>query len=163
MQKTKAQRQKLAQLIKEGTPVCKALLEAGWPASQARKGKSAIPKAVLRMLTPKVKKLLDLGNIDANVQEKLARGRLVHNTIEGKDSGSMSAKLLGSDKRVNMFIPDIQQGLIILGTPPAALGNMIAAQRQGFSDSEDELPEDAMDARNKWIKDHPNTLKKEGE
>jgi hypothetical protein len=122
-QKTTAQREKLARLLKEGTPVCEALLEAGWSETQARKGRGAIPKAVLRLLTPKVKKLLDLGNIDANVQERLVRGRLVQNTIDGRDSGSMSAKILGSDRRVNMFVPDVQQGIIVISAPKEVLEN----------------------------------------
>jgi hypothetical protein len=122
-QKTLAQSQKLAKLLKAGTPVCKALLDAGYSETQARKGRRAIPKKVLRMLTPKVKKLLDLGNIDPHTQENLARGRLALNTIEGKDGGSMSAKILGSDRRVNMWQPDIQQGLIIITPPQSVLEN----------------------------------------
>jgi hypothetical protein len=128
-QKTKAQRQKLARLLKEGTPVCEALLEAGWSETQARKGRGAIPKAVLRLLTPKVKKLLDLGNIDPDMQEKLTRGRLTMNVIEGSDKGVQSAKALGSDRRVNMFVPDVQQGIIVV-VPPTSLTSMTPEQKK---------------------------------
>ena len=36
------------------------------------------------------------------------------NVIKGKDGGAMSAKILGSDKRVNMFQPEVQQNVLVL-------------------------------------------------
>lgn len=48
------------------------------------------------------------------------RGRLLSNTITGKDGGAMSAKILGSETELNMFTPEFQQGVIVL-TPPVSL------------------------------------------
>jgi hypothetical protein len=51
------------------------------------------------------------------------RGRLLSNTISGKDGGAMSAKILGSDTELNMWQPEMNQGLIILQAPQYALDN----------------------------------------
>ena len=62
------------------------------------------------------------GNITVQQQENLVRGRLVLNTIRGTDNGTPSAKALGSDKRVSMWQPEVQHGVIVL-SPPAVLQN----------------------------------------
>ena len=66
---------------------------------------------------------MNLGSVDPQVRRKLVRGRLVDNVIKGKDGGAMSAKILGSDSEINMWVPEMNQGLIILGAPPAAVAN----------------------------------------
>lgn len=75
-----------------------------------------MPKCVIALM-PENTNLLDLGNINAEHQEQLVRGRLVFNTLVGKDSGVLSAKALGSDRRVNMFQPENMSGTIIINTP----------------------------------------------
>ena len=42
----------------------------------------------------------------------------MENTIIGTDKGVMSAKQLGADKRVAMWQPDGQVGLVVLQAPP---------------------------------------------
>jgi len=42
-----------------------------------------------------------------------ACSRLAQNAIAGKDGGAQSAKILGSDRRVNMFTPDGQVGVTV--------------------------------------------------
>jgi hypothetical protein len=64
------------------------------------------------------KRLQQRGTISPADQEKLVRGRLVENVIEGKDAGSMSAKILGSERTVNMWTPENQTGVVILAAPP---------------------------------------------
>jgi len=39
-------------------------------------------------------------------------------TLRGKDDGVQSAKLLGTDRRVAMWRPDSQAGLVVLQPPP---------------------------------------------
>jgi hypothetical protein len=58
------------------------------------------------------------GNITVHQQENLVRGRLVLNTIRGADKGTLSAKTLGSERRVSMWRSDIQSGLVIIKAPP---------------------------------------------
>jgi hypothetical protein len=103
-----------------GDSLKKALMDAGYAESTANGGWDAVPNRVLKLLSRKGLRLKALGEIDAETQEKLTRGRLVYNVIKGTDKGVLSAKALGSDRRVNMFQPDIQAGVIVLTSPTAA-------------------------------------------
>jgi hypothetical protein len=118
--RTREQRRQLMDRIEQGVPegICKALKDAGYPDSMARQGWNAVPQKVMAMLSAKGRKLMELGrNLTPESQEHLVRGRLAHNTMIGKDAGAMSAKILGSDRRVNMFVPDSHAGLIVLNAP----------------------------------------------
>jgi len=119
--KTPEQRKKLATLLAQNVPVGEALREAGWSERQSMKGWDAVPDAVVAALPKKAKRLMALGKMDKENRKHLVRGRLVQNTISGKDGGSMSAKILGSDTELNLWTPEFQQGLIILQMPQAAL------------------------------------------
>ena len=90
-----------------------------------------MPEAVLRMMGRNAKKLIKLGEVDPKVQEKIVRGRLMENTIRGKDAGSMSAKILGSDKRVNMFTPEVQQNVLVLQMPQHLDADKMLAEGDG--------------------------------
>lgn len=94
-----------------------ALLEAGYSELQGKKGRAAVPDCVWRNLGRNSKKLIALGEVDPKMQEKIVRGRLMDNTIRGKDGGAMSAKILGSDKRVAMWTPEQQNNVLILQAP----------------------------------------------
>jgi len=118
--KTPHQHAQLARLLAEEVPVGEALRTAGWSPTQAAKGWEAVPDLVLAKLPAKAKKLVALGKTDKETRRHLVRGRLLSNTISGKDGGAMSAKILGSDTELNMWQPEMNQGLIIL-TPPASL------------------------------------------
>jgi hypothetical protein len=50
-------------------------------------------------------------------QAAIVRGRLLENVIIGTDRGVMSAKQLGADRRVSMWQPESQSGLVILQAP----------------------------------------------
>jgi hypothetical protein len=50
-------------------------------------------------------------------QQNAIRGRLYENVILGVDKGVQSAKVLGADKRVSMWQPDVQTGLVVLQAP----------------------------------------------
>ena len=116
--KTKAQHEKLAKLLDAGTPVCAALEQAGWSKNQAAKGTSKIPQAVYSMLSKKAKGLITLGRETGKEDRKsLVLGRLIENVTQGKDKGAMSAKILGSDRELNLWSPDSQTGIIVLQQP----------------------------------------------
>jgi hypothetical protein len=134
--KTYEQRKKLVRLLKTGMPIGEALRQAGWSELQSKKGRAAVPKSVWKMLGATAEKLVQMGEIDPNTQEKLVRGRLVKNVIQGSDAGAQSAKILGSDRRVNMWQPEIQNGLIII-TPPASISTPEAKKRLLESDGDE--------------------------
>ena len=119
--KTPTQHKKLASLLAQDVPVGEALVAAGWSPTQAAKGWEAVPDAVLIKLPKKAHRLIALGKTDKDMRRNLVRGRLVSNTISGKDGGAMSAKILGSDKELSMWEAESQTGVIILQTPQIAL------------------------------------------
>jgi hypothetical protein len=119
--KTPQQRAKLAQLLANDTPVGAALIAAGWSPTQALKGWDAVPDAVFTKLPKKAQRLVALGKTDKDTRRNLVRGRLVSNTISGKDGGAMSAKILGSDKELAMWEPESQTGIVVLSAPQYAI------------------------------------------
>lgn len=121
--KTPAQHKKLASLLAQEVPVGEALRQAGWSDRQSTKGWASVPDAVLAQLPKKARKLIALGKTDKETRKHLVRGRLVANTIAGKDGGAMSAKVLGSDSELNMWQPETMQGWIILNCPQQVLDN----------------------------------------
>jgi hypothetical protein len=120
--KTKAQHQKLANLLGKGVPVSKAMVQAGWSENQAAKGWSKVPQAVLTALPKSAQRLVALGrDTDKETRRHIVRGRLLDNSLKGKDGGSMSAKILGSETELNMWQPDIQAGLVVLTVPQSVI------------------------------------------
>jgi len=116
--KTPEQYQKLANLLGEGVPISKAMVEAGWSEATARRGVAGLPDGVMKMLPAKQRELIALGkSMTADDVRHLVSGRLAENVTKGKDGGSMSAKTLGSRRDLNMWTPDSQTGVIVLQCP----------------------------------------------
>jgi hypothetical protein len=111
---------KAAHNLTMGMSIRNALMSAGYSQKTANKGMAGIPKKVLKLMGRGARNMLALGKISAEDQEQLVRGRLVYNTIAGSDKGVNSAYRLGQDKRVNMFQPENQTGIVILNAPSAA-------------------------------------------
>lgn len=118
-QKSDKQIRKFAKAAAKGQSLKIAMLDAGYSLSTARRGKAALSGPMLEALARESAKLEALGeNISPERQENLVRGRLVLNTLHGKDEGVQSAKLLGSDRRVSMWEPESRVGVIVLQPPP---------------------------------------------
>ena len=113
----------MAKKLAKGIRPRDVLLEAGYSETQASKGWAAVPDGVKLLLPAKGKRLMNLGSVDPQTRRKLVRGRLVDNVIKGKDGGSMSAKILGSDSELNMWVPEQNQGLVIINVPQSAINN----------------------------------------
>jgi hypothetical protein len=92
---------------------------------------NGIPKVVMALLG-KDTSLVELGAIDVATQERLVRGRLAFNTIRGRDGGVQSAYRLGMDKRLGMFQPESQVGVIVVNAPsqPWKLTEGLEAEQQ---------------------------------
>jgi len=119
----------LARIDEPGMTLRKAFMDAGYAENSANRGWEAVPNKVVKLLAKKGLRLKELGKIDAETQEQITRGRLVYNVIKGSDKGVMSAKALGSDRRVNMFVPDSQTGVIVLSVPQS-VESMSVEQKQ---------------------------------
>jgi hypothetical protein len=134
--KTAQQHREFARAYTAGAGVTQALIQAGYSQKQAKKGMAIVSRSKRQAVAEQGKLLRELGrDITAQDQENLIKGRLVLNTIQGSDKGVASARVLGSDKRVSMWQPDIQQGIIILNIP-AALQNPEVRKRLLESEEE---------------------------
>jgi hypothetical protein len=114
--KTTQQHHEFARAYVAGAPLTKDLILAGYSPKQAKKGMAIVnrSKGLREAVAEHGKLLAELGgNITAPEQENLVRGRLVLNTIRGTDKGTISAKTLGSERRVAMWQAEVQQGIIV--------------------------------------------------
>jgi len=74
-------------------------------------------------------------------QEAIVRGRLYEDVILGSDKGIMAAKQLGADKRVSMWRPDSQVGLVVLQAPEVRKMNHEVPLLPSIYEDEEEQPE----------------------
>lgn len=110
---------KAAEGLARGMSPRQALLQAGFGMSTANSGRRGINKMVRAELKTLGRKYIEIGrDLSPEDQEAMVRGRLAENTIIGTDKGVLSAKQLGADKRVAMWQPDSQVGMVILQAPP---------------------------------------------
>lgn len=107
----------LSNMENSGESLKKVLMDAGYSENTANRGWSSVSNRAIKLLSRKGLRLKALGEIDAETQEKIVRGRLVYNTIKGSDKGILSAKALGSDRRINMFVAESQAGIVVISVP----------------------------------------------
>jgi hypothetical protein len=124
--KSAQQHREFARAYVDGAPLTKALVLAGYSPKQAKKGMVIVnrSKGLRQAIAEHGKLLAELGrSLTVQQQENLVRGRLVLNTIRGTDKGALSAKALGSEKRVSMWQSVTQRDLVILNSPTGEFGN----------------------------------------
>jgi hypothetical protein len=111
-------------VLRNGKPICAELEKAGFSHNQSRKGMRTVMRSrILRrafliekdaIMKGKPKEELGLNLEQA---EGLIVDRLRKNIKAGKDNAVMSAKLLGSHKKLNLWQPENQTGIIVINTP----------------------------------------------
>lgn len=116
---TDRQRKLAEELSNPGTTIKGAMMRSGYSEATSSHGLENVPNRVVKLLAKKGMRLKELGTIDAETQEQIVRGRLVYNTIKGSDKGVLSAKALGSDRRVAMFQPESSVGIVVISAPTA--------------------------------------------
>jgi hypothetical protein len=112
-------------VLRRGKTIYKSLVDAGYAPKQAKKGMDVVKRTrALRIAfqqeTAKIEKELaetPLRPRGWDVREQLILARLEKNIRAGKDTAVMSAKLLGSHKKLNLWQPENQTGIIILNSP----------------------------------------------
>jgi hypothetical protein len=115
---TEEMAEKAAQGLARGLSARRALQEAGFPPSTVKNSTRGINRMIRAELAEIGKKYIRMGKeLTPEDQEAMVRGRLMENVILGTDKGGMSAKQLGADKRVAMWQPDSQVGLVVLRPP----------------------------------------------
>lgn len=113
----------IAEALVRGHSGHSALKKAGYSEASASKGLSRtfretpnLAEAVeseLKRWIPAIRALPI-----AELRAGLARTRLVMNVLEGKDKAVQSIKLLGQDREVNMWEPEVRVGMAIAVNPP---------------------------------------------
>ena len=99
-----------------------AALAAGYSPNCSSTGMQHLPKVIRTYVLTRQKKLSKLAQLARAVtpedQELTVRGALLANVASGKDQACNSLKMLGTDKRVNMFVADSQTGVIVIQAAP---------------------------------------------
>lgn len=116
--KRPSERQVLAsEGLAAGKSVTEAMRAAGYSPSTVDQGIRAVP-ATVQALGIKALPLYQAGKgLSIGDLEKLALGRLAQNVVEGKDAGTLTAKVIGSHKALNLWIAENQTGVIVINTP----------------------------------------------
>jgi hypothetical protein len=118
---------KIGKLVGKGTTLQDAMIAGGFASTSARRGegsmsdegKLAYESARDAQALKTLGKFANIGKqVTAQDQENLVRGALLSNVAEGKDNAPASLKMLGADKRVNMFQPESTSGVIIIQAAP---------------------------------------------
>ena len=112
---------KAAEGIAMGMKPSQAKRMAGFPETSCRvhNQMGQLNKMIRAELKTMSRKYIQLGrDLSPEEQEAMVRGRLAENTILGTDKGVLSAKQLGADKRVAMWQPDSQVGMVVIQAPP---------------------------------------------
>jgi hypothetical protein len=108
-------------ILVEGKPIRTALLDAGYSKASANQGmariKRSIPLAVA--YAQEVERLKNLPVPPAEGRAQIIRSKLLENVANNSDSAVQSLKLLGQDRELNLWQPEVQQGIIVLNTPAA--------------------------------------------
>ena len=108
-----------ARNLANGMSPGQALRAAGFPPGVFKRGKAGINKSICAEFVKLGRRYIDMArDLSPEDQELLVRGKLIENVIIGTYKGVMSAKVLGSDKRISMWTPESQTGVIILKPPP---------------------------------------------
>jgi hypothetical protein len=95
---------KAAEGLARGLSPTQALREAGYPPATVNRAGAGINKMIRAELKTMGRKYIEMGrDLTPEDQEALVRGRLMESRILGNDKGTLSAKMLGSDRRVAMW------------------------------------------------------------
>lgn len=111
----------LTELLRKNTPVCEALLEAGYSEKQAHKGWESVPQAVTAQLLSKGVKHQRMGKaLQADKDGLSARvvGRMYERMMDdGKDCVN-AAKVLTTHRSIaSDFIQEQQNNIVVIQAP----------------------------------------------
>lgn len=133
-------------IVRDGLPVAEAMRKAGYAASYADNGISAIrqsPGLTLAVLD-EFQALKRSGLPDAEARGAFIRWRLLGNVLAGQDRAVQSLKLLGQDRDVSMFVPESQVGVVIVQAPAESVAMLDALGNSAKGSRADSAPSGAI-------------------
>jgi hypothetical protein len=133
---------KAAEGLARGLSVKRAKEEAGYSPTACHKGWRGVNLTIQAEYRKLENRYVAIGErLTVESQQNAIRGRLYENVILGEDKGVQSAKALGADKRVSMWQPDSQVGLVVLQPPPVRdIKHHVPLLEPKFIDDEEEDP-----------------------
>jgi hypothetical protein len=108
-------------ILLEGKPIRTALLDAGYSQASANQGMARIRRSVplATAYAQEVERLRNLPVPPAEARAQIVRAKLLENVANNCDNAVQSLKLLGQDREVSMWQPEVQQGIVVLNMPTA--------------------------------------------
>jgi hypothetical protein len=112
--------QKAAGFLLEGKPIREALIRAGYATTTANMGRKAITDGILKALLLQGFQYEEVGRQlieNPELAERTVMGFLYQSIRDRNSRGVNAAKLMGMHKRVNMFVADQQQNVLVIQAP----------------------------------------------
>src|ERR1700722_13752461 len=111
-------------ILVEGKPIRTAMLEAGYSQASANQGLARIKrsKPLAAAYAQEVERLKNSPVPPATVRAQIVRAKLLENVANNCDNAVQSLKLLGQDKELSLWQPEVQQGIIVLNLPASLQG-----------------------------------------
>lgn len=137
----------LADLLCADKPVCEALLEAGYSASESKRGWASVPKIVHRLMVERNKRYEVMGKTLIDNPDSLERQMVGKNyeTMMRDDKKSVDAsKFLSTHKSVSTkFVQEQRNNVVVIQAPADWAPSLKAARPQpkGLPVAQDDMPE----------------------
>jgi hypothetical protein len=108
-------------ILVEGKPIRTALLDAGYSRASANQGLARIRRSVplATAYAQEVERLRNSPVPPAEARAQIVRAKLLENVANNCDNAVQSLKLLGQDRELSMWQPEVQQGIVVLNMPAA--------------------------------------------
>jgi hypothetical protein len=118
---SRARYERLSVALKEGKPIMAALLAAGWPERQARKGWKVVPRGAWEYLIERDTRLEQIGKQllkDPSKLEARVIGEMYEAMMDRNSDGVPAAKLLAAHKSISpAFVQDAAQNVVVIQAP----------------------------------------------
>jgi hypothetical protein len=114
-------------ILVEGKAIRTAMLDAGYSQASANQGMARIKRSVplAAAYAQEVERLKNSPVPPAGIRAQIVRAKLLENVAHGRDESVQSLKLLGQDKELALWQPEVQQGIIVITPPRSALKDLL--------------------------------------
>ena len=117
-------------ILLKGKPIRQAMLDAGYSQASANQGMARIRRSgpLATAYAQEVERLKNLPVPPAEIRAQIVRAKLLENVADNRDNAVQSLKLLGQDRELSLWQPEIQQGIIIVNPSNGAAKNLLESE-----------------------------------
>jgi hypothetical protein len=114
-------------ILLEDKPIRQALLDAGYSQASANQGMARIKRSVplAAAYAQEVERLKNKPVPPPEVRAQVVRAKLLENVAQNRDNAIGSLKLLGQDRELNLWQPEVQQGIIVINSPKGLVKDLL--------------------------------------